>query len=101
MLIATVALFSVPQLSSPHGGADPDIHASENGHHDNNSAADPLLEIGSHCHSGLECSAQAVFDARHNAQIRTADLRLSFQFVNIFTAGLFVAFDPPPPRFLS
>ena len=101
ILIAAVALFSIPELSSAHAGSDPDVHASDSEHHETESASDISRQIEGHCHSGLECSVQAVFDARHDAQIRAADLRLSFQITRISMVGLFVAFDPPPPRFLS
>jgi hypothetical protein len=101
MLIAAVALFSFPQLSSAHVESDLDVHASDSERHQSNLATDLLHEIEGHCHSGLECSAQAVFNAWHIAQVYAADLRLSFQLGAISMASQFVLFDPPPPRFLS
>lgn len=100
MLIAAVTIFSVPQLVSPNGGSDPGIHTADRGG-DTNATPKPLHQPGNHCHSDLECSVQTTLGARHDAQIRPADLRLLFQFVNISMAGLVVAFDPPPPRRFS
>jgi len=98
MLIAAVAIFSFPQIPGAHVESNPDIHASGSEHLESKPASGHLYEIEGHCHSGLECSVQAIFAARHNAQIRAVDLRPYVRFGAIFMASQLVPFDPPPPR---
>jgi hypothetical protein len=101
MLIAAVALLSIPQFSRAQIVSSADVHAFGSEHSERQSASDLLHEVEGHCHSGLECLMQAVFHARNDAQIRALDLRLTFQTGGPSLASQFVPLDPPPPRILT
>ncbi len=89
--------FSYPEISylesNPYG--------AEAGHSMDARHPDLSHQIDGHCHSGLDCSVQAVFLPEHGTRLIVDDLRLPFRPGDHTMVSRPVSFDPPPPRVLS